>query len=227
MEISTIITRLIIASILGGIIGIERDRHGRSAGLRTQLLVCMGSALFMIISLLITSYPDGERIGDPGRIASQIIAGIGFLGAGAIIKSGYTIRGLTTAASMWVAAGIGMGVGAGYYAESLIATGLVMASLLLLRPIITYMKHDSYRVLTVVMAMSADPDTILNTVKEDKNISISYFDMERDYREKTTKMRLSLQLLHKGDTDQYAHALIGRIERLRLPLKMIHWDHHE
>lgn len=104
-ESMTFIVRLIVAALLGALIGLERDYHGRSAGLRTNLLVSLGAAVFMILSGLVASFgrtDPGSGIGipDPGRIAAQVVTGIGFLGAGAILKEGVTIRGLTTAACL-------------------------------------------------------------------------------------------------------------------------------
>lgn len=119
--------RLLIAGILGAIIGLERDIHGRAAGLRTNLLVSMGSAVFTLISVNIAHPNDPAAASeilrtDPGRIAAQIITGIGFLGAGTIIKYGFTVKGLTTAACLWLSAGIGMSAGAGFIDLALVAT---------------------------------------------------------------------------------------------------------
>ncbi|MEN6370621.1 MAG: MgtC/SapB family protein [Armatimonadota bacterium] len=107
-ELITMVLRLLLAVVLGGLIGLEREAHGRPAGLRTHILVSLGAALFTIIS---QSYTGARS--DPSRIASQIVSGIGFLGAGTIIRQGSIIRGLTTAASLWTTAAIGMAVGAG------------------------------------------------------------------------------------------------------------------
>lgn len=100
------VLRLLLAGALGGLIGYEREAHGRPAGLRTHILVCIGAAMFTIIS----SAYSGKNA-DPGRVASQIVTGIGFLGAGTIIRQGSIVRGLTTAASLWTTAAIGMAVG--------------------------------------------------------------------------------------------------------------------
>lgn len=103
--------RLILACVLGGMIGLERDLHGRNAGIRTNVLVCVGSALFTIVSISV-------RGADPSRIAAQIVCGIGFLGAGAILKDGFNIRGLTTAAYMWFIAAVGISCGLGQWVLS-------------------------------------------------------------------------------------------------------------
>jgi len=105
-DLPEMIARLVLAALLGGLIGYEREAHGRPAGLRTHILVCVGSTIFTIVS---TSFTGARS--DPARIASQIVSGIGFLGAGTIIRQGSMVRGLTTAASLWTIAAIGMAVG--------------------------------------------------------------------------------------------------------------------
>lgn len=124
-----IVFRLVAAVILGGLVGLERESSHRPAGLRTHILVSLGSALIMVISLeAFRNFPAGTW--DPGRLAAQVVSGIGFIGAGTILHEGVTIRGLTTAASLWVVAGIGLAVGAGYYFGALITTLLVTIVLL-------------------------------------------------------------------------------------------------
>jgi putative Mg2+ transporter-C (MgtC) family protein len=115
-----VLLRLFVAAALGGAIGLEREIRERQAGLRTHLVVSVGSALFTLVSAYGFS-EWGARV-DPTRIAAQIVSGIGFLGAGAIIRQGLSVRGLTTAASLWLVAAIGMASGAGYWEGALIAT---------------------------------------------------------------------------------------------------------
>lgn len=123
--------RLFFAAVLGGLIGIERERQGRPAGLRTHILVAVGSALLMLVSIEIANgYSKGTA--DPGRIAAQVVSGIGFLGAGTILREGANVRGLTTAASLWVAAALGLASGAGMYLAALITTVIVLMALILL-----------------------------------------------------------------------------------------------
>jgi putative Mg2+ transporter-C (MgtC) family protein len=125
--------RLLLAAALGGAIGFERELRDHEAGLRTHLLVALGACVFTLVSAYAwTDWTFSQRSGvtlDPTRIAAQIVTGIGFLGAGAIIVRGINVRGLTTAATLWVVAGIGMAVGTGYYAVSLGASVLVLISL--------------------------------------------------------------------------------------------------
>lgn len=121
--------RLAAAVILGGLVGLERESSHRPAGLRTHILVSLGSALIMVISMeAFRNFPTGTW--DPGRLAAQVVSGIGFIGAGTILHEGVTIRGLTTAASLWVVAGIGLAVGAGYYFGAVVTTLLVTIVLL-------------------------------------------------------------------------------------------------
>ncbi len=116
--------RLAVAAGLGGAVGLERELRERQAGLRTHLVVCVGAALFTLVSAY--GFRDvveqGRIVVDPTRIAAQIVSGIGFLGAGAIIRQGLSVRGLTTAATLWLVAAIGMAVGAGFYSGAVIAT---------------------------------------------------------------------------------------------------------
>lgn len=116
--------RLIVAALLGALIGIERERHEHPAGIRTHMLVSIGSAAFTVLSIY--SFGQGS---DPGRVAAQIVTGIGFLGAGSILKGGGTIHGLTTAASLWVVAAVGMAAGAGAWGVAAVTTVIVLISL--------------------------------------------------------------------------------------------------
>jgi putative Mg2+ transporter-C (MgtC) family protein len=140
--------RLALAAVLGGLIGVERELREREAGLRTHLLVAVGSALFTIVGAY--GFHDfiesGEAVvrTDPTRISAQIVTGIGFLGAGAIIRQGLSVRGLTTAATLWVVAAVGLAAGAGYYSGAVITTAVVLIALWPLR-IIAYRLLVRYR----------------------------------------------------------------------------------
>jgi putative Mg2+ transporter-C (MgtC) family protein len=121
--------RLLVALALGAIVGGERQWRGKSAGLRTHVLVSMGSCLLMILSQNLYVSVQGLTNADPARLAAQVVSGIGFLGAGTIMKEGPTVVGLTTAATLWVVAAIGLAVGSGYMICALITTGLSYATL--------------------------------------------------------------------------------------------------
>ncbi len=138
----TMVLRLIVAAVLGGIVGMERGSGDRPAGFRTHILVCVGSALFMLVSIygfddiapVTTNLEDdiGTRR-DTARIAAQVVSGIGFLGAGTILHEGLTIKGLTTAASLWIVSAIGLAVGSGMYLLSTVATILTLMTLVTFR----------------------------------------------------------------------------------------------
>lgn len=121
-----LILRLILSTVLGGIIGLEREVGNRPAGLRTHILVCIGATLVMLVSKY-----GFENNSDPARLAAQVVSGIGFLGAGTILRTGNTIQGLTTAASLWVCAGIGLAIGSGFYLGAIASTIIVLLSLVI------------------------------------------------------------------------------------------------
>lgn len=120
--------KLGLAVLMGGAIGLERQIAGKPAGLRTNILICMGSALVMDLSMNLVG-PDG-RVGDPSRMAAQVVTGIGFIGAGTIMQSKGNISGLTSAATIWTVAAIGLTIGAGFHVEGLGATAMVLLVLL-------------------------------------------------------------------------------------------------
>ena len=133
----SVLAKLLLATLLGGAIGLERELSQKPAGLRTNILICIGAALFTQLSIDIAQIgfsPDHHPYGDTTRIAAQIVTGIGFLGAGAILHGQGAIIGLTTAATIWVVAAIGVAVGAGAYVDALGSTVLIMLVLVGLRP---------------------------------------------------------------------------------------------
>lgn len=125
----TTVVRLAVSVILGGIIGFERQRRGKTAGLKTHILVSLGACLVAILSINMYAEVQGQTNADPARLAAQVVSGIGFLGAGAIIKEGPTIRGLTTAASLWVVASVGLATGVGAMTGAVATTVLVVLAL--------------------------------------------------------------------------------------------------
>jgi putative Mg2+ transporter-C (MgtC) family protein len=149
-----ILVKLLLAALAGGLVGLEREKHGRPAGLRTNLLVAVGSCVMVIISeayyIKYAGYNAESTLRiDPARVAAQIVTGIGFLGAGVILKEGATVRGLTTAAGLWAVSGLGMAFGMGFYSLGGIATILVLVSLSLLKRLDPFIKKDRFLTLTV------------------------------------------------------------------------------
>jgi putative Mg2+ transporter-C (MgtC) family protein len=139
------VLRIVLAAVLGGAVGIERELREHEAGLRTHMLVAVGSALFTLVSAYgfseFFAVQEGNRFVpiDPTRIAAQIVTGIGFLGAGAIIRQGPRVRGLTTAATLWAVAAIGLACGAGYYSGAIATTVVVLVALWPVRIIWRYL----------------------------------------------------------------------------------------
>jgi putative Mg2+ transporter-C (MgtC) family protein len=142
MHFTLIITlRILIAAFLGAIIGIERELNRKEAGLRTHILVCIGSTLIMLTSVYIFDIYKGIANVDPSRIASNVVTGIGFIGAGAIIRYGTSVRGLTTAATLWLVSAIGLAVGCGFYVAAVSATFISVLILLLVGKFERRMPH--------------------------------------------------------------------------------------
>jgi putative Mg2+ transporter-C (MgtC) family protein len=125
--------RLLVAALLGGIVGLEREVKHHAAGLRTNIVVALGACLFTILSL--TAFAGTSRTPDSARVAAQIVSGIGFLGAGAVFRDKDRVRGLTTAATIWLVAAVGMAAGVGDYFLAIVATIMALIVLVLLRPV--------------------------------------------------------------------------------------------
>jgi putative Mg2+ transporter-C (MgtC) family protein len=184
--------RLLIAAALGGAVGFERELRDREAGIRTHLLVSLGSALFTIIS----AYGFHEFLvsggtlvrADPTRIAAQIVTGIGFLGAGAIIRDGLSVRGLTTAATLWVVAAVGMACGAGYYWPAVAATVLTIVTLGPLRFVahrtVERMKPDEKR-LTLELVEGQPIGELLDTLED-----VRFFELQDELDRRVVQLEL-------------------------------------
>ena len=203
--------RLCLGFAAGAIIGFERSSHNQVAGLRTHILISLGATLLMLLSIWIPQQIGarfGGGTGDPGRIAAQVVSGIGFLGAGAIIRLGNNVKGLTTAASLWFVAAVGLAVGAGMYIAAAIAEALGLITLMFLSrlerrvfPLVTnkvlelHYKHDS------------NPD-----IKAAQDILLSFGlhsqlpDVNQGSKKKTTKIRFQVNIAESTDISALARA---------------------
>ncbi|NLF93461.1 MAG: MgtC/SapB family protein [Oligosphaeraceae bacterium] len=178
MEMQIFLGRIGLAMILGGVIGIERDIHGRAAGLRTHMLVSVGAALFTLVSLTLAE--ASGRAGDPGRIAAQVVSGIGFLGAGTILKSGFSVRGLTTAACMWLVAAIGMACATGWLVQATIVAFGVLAVLLTVKRLENRL-HRLFSLRVTISSGSAEiPRLMREFVSQHRGITIMSTDLSYD-----------------------------------------------
>jgi putative Mg2+ transporter-C (MgtC) family protein len=185
LSLAELAFRIGLAAGLGAAIGLERELREREAGLRTHLLVALGSALFTLVSAYAWSdWSFSNRSGivfDPTRIAAQIVTGVGFLGAGAIIRQGLTVRGLTTAATLWAVAAIGMAVGAGFYSAAIITTVVVIVSLWPLRVLAYHVftrVRPEERPLEIELPSGASAQPVLAAV-EDLGADVESFQLER------------------------------------------------
>jgi putative Mg2+ transporter-C (MgtC) family protein len=175
-----IIIRLLLGTLFGGVIGFERQVHGRPAGFRTHILVCIAAVLIMLVSeyyqYLSSIDPSYIRI-DPGRIAAGALAGVGFIGAGVVLKAGLSIQGLTTAACIWVVSAMGLAVGSGLYLAGAVTFLITIFSLASLRVVERKMPKLTYRFLTITADLNADEDQITSIIKK-TDLSIVNTDYE-------------------------------------------------
>ena len=127
-----VMLRLVVAVLLSSLVGFEREIRGRDAGLRTHVLMGLSSCLFMLVSIFVAQGSGEGQIFDPGRIAAGVVTGVGILCAGTVIRFGTSVKGLTTAASLWAVAALGLAVGAGFYTAACMTTGLILVTLFIL-----------------------------------------------------------------------------------------------
>ncbi len=207
-EIEVISLKIILSAFLGGLIGLERDIRGRHAGLRTHLLVCVGSCLFMLISIDIYSIYHSFNANsvlriDPARIAAQIITGIGFIGAGTILRSGTTIIGLTTAGSIWVCAAIGMAVGLGYFNPALLTTAITLISLLILNKVeLLYPKTTYFQIFLKLKYENNLEERFFNFI-EKQNLTVRDFELKNIKNDKILNIVFTLVLKRTGIKRHY------------------------
>lgn len=194
--------KLILAALLGGAIGFERESHGQAAGIRTNLLVSVGACLMMMLSLHMEElfrHLNANSVVrlDPGRIASYAIASMGFLGAGAIIKGKGSVRGLTTAAGLWLVTGLGLAVGAGYLFPAISSTILSLLILFGLRQLKTLFPHDIYTVLVLKFGGMEKPiEQIKKTLAEYPELTIQFINIQQTLSPQTMTYRF--RLVSKG-----------------------------
>ncbi|HHW23798.1 MAG TPA: MgtC/SapB family protein [Clostridiaceae bacterium] len=195
-----IFTRIFAACLLGGVIGFEREySRNRPAGFRTHILVCMGSCLTMVIvHFLITAY-EGKIDIDPTRMAGQVVSGIGFLGAGAILRHGASVKGITTAASIWVVAGVGLACGVGFYTGAVLATVLVWAVLMYLKGLENKLtRKKKPRILEVEGEAGKQLIIPLNDLLKDLRISVRSMEVTENPETGRQKIFFNLEFENKA-----------------------------
>lgn len=215
----TVIVRLAISFLLGAIIGVERQFRRREAGMRTFTLICMGSAAAMLISIWIPqTYPNFLN-GDPGRIAAQVLTGIGFLGAGAIMQSHGSVHGLTTAACIWVMAVIGMAAGAGMFLAASLTTGFTLFVLVSLERLERRMFLDGVNKILTISCSTSSPDLKgIRKIVEDRNIFIVSLSYEHNYDKDTSVITYKVNVKSKSSYSALFADIrqLGYITQIRL-----------
>lgn len=201
------IYRLILSLILGGLIGIDRERSRQAAGLRTHILICTGSTLLMLVSAFVPQKFEYE-MGDPGRIVAQVVSGIGFLGAGAIFRLGVNVKGLTTAASIWVVAAIGITVGTGLYEAAIFATFLLLFVLIVLSFFERIVfPHQILKILKITAdSVDFEPKHIQNVFYQNQ-IKLGMKNMAQNYVKKETIYTYYIYLTKKTDLQKFVNSL--------------------
>ena len=213
------IARLFLAAILSGLVGYEREIHGRLAGFRTHILVCVGSPLIMLTSMYIFEIYRGLATPDPARIAAQVVSGIGFLGAGTIIRFKASVRGLTTAASLWTIAGIGLAVGSGLYVPAAVTTVIVLATLFFLNIFEkSLIRKDWYKVIAVETKAGASQLEEIRSVLAEYEVEVKDFEVQKSASSDNLVLKITLKLL----TSEYDEEIISRVRQLD-GIKKVNW----
>ncbi|MCF6154523.1 MAG: MgtC/SapB family protein [Candidatus Brocadia sp.] len=214
------IGKLLIAAVLGGIIGWERERRGRPAGLRTHILVCVGVTLMMVVSEHIfhkykTFAADSIIRVDPARIAAQVVTGIGFLGAGTIMRFKTTVRGLTTAASLWVVAGIGLAIGSSCYTPAILTTVITLFALLLVPLFERDIKRDTYKTLKICASGSEPNFTSILEILKRNSMELQHYEFERDLVKNEVQYNINVRFKDESAVSKVCDEVTGSIKEIR------------
>ncbi len=215
----TIFFRLTFSFIIGFIVGVEREKHKQPAGLRTHILICMGSTLIMLLSIFVPqTFPEFQN-GDPSRIAAQVVSGIGFLGAGAIMKFGVNVKGLTTAASIWVIAALGLTIGAGMYMGAIIGTTILLIALVVLDVLGKKVFTNKFikRLNIYTHGQKVHSDDFLPILNKHK-VAVRTIDIEHSFDEDKISYYLTVQISEKVKLTDLTSDLssISGIKRVKL-----------
>ncbi|MDD5495513.1 MAG: MgtC/SapB family protein [Candidatus Omnitrophica bacterium] len=204
--------RLLLAAVLSGVVGYEREFHGRAAGFRTHILLCVGSTLVMLTSIHVFEAFYDKVPCDPSRIAAGVVTGIGFLGAGTIMRFRASVRGLTTAASLWVVAGIGLAIGSGMYFGAIMATLLTVVALMMFSKIEHSMiRKDWYKTMVIEMREGMDRLKYIREVLAEHGAEITDFEVERSRDGANIIFKVGLRL-HVVKDDEGILNDIGRLD---------------
>jgi putative Mg2+ transporter-C (MgtC) family protein len=199
MSDAIVVTRLLVIATLAGLIGFERERHGRAAGLRTHMLVGVGSCLMMLTALHVMESLAGRVEVDPTRMGAQVVSGIGFLGAGTIMRFRASVRGLTTAASLWAVCGIGLAVGAGFLVGAVAGTSIVLVVLFALGRLERAIRNDWFRMLVIDSKAGSEDLAQIRRVLGEFDVEIRDFEITRPEGAETSMIEFDLRLVSERD----------------------------
>ncbi len=200
--------RILIGFVIGAIIGVEREAHNQPAGLRTHILISIGSTIVMLISIYIPQTYTQFQNGDPGRLAAQVVSGIGFLGAGAILRFGADVKGLTTAASIWAVAALGLAVGAGMYGIAFIGAFVILFALTVMDLFEkrVFKERTIRRIILLVKKKHSDIPALKETLKI-LDIRVISTGLERNVNEATDKITFLVGVTRRHDVQKLSDLL--------------------
>jgi putative Mg2+ transporter-C (MgtC) family protein len=221
-----ILTHLLVATMAGGLIGLERTYHGRPAGFRTHTLVCVASSLLMLVTMYQAKWftgapPDTVRI-DPTRMAQGVMTGIGFLGAGVIMREGLTVRGLTTAASIWVTASIGILAGVGFYSAVLVGTIITLGILTVLRKAENRMPSQIYANNTIIFARDNYlSETEIRELHSRNGFSVANMSYRLMEKGEQLEYRMTVRTMDRGNIEKLSKTLLGLSSIVEFNISMV------
>ena len=204
--------RLALITLIAGLIGFERERHGRAAGFRTHILVGLGSCLVMLTGLHLMESLAGRVEFDPTRMAAQVVSGIGFLGAGTILRFRASVRGLTTAASLWAVGGIGLAVGAGFLSGAVLCGLIVLLALFGFSRLERGMRKDWYQTLIIETAGSGEDLARIRGLLADYDIEIRDLDIKKGVAPGEVRLEIQVKLLQDQPREEIVEQLM-QLER--------------
>lgn len=213
-----VLKRLLLVTVLAGAIGVERERHGRAAGFRTHILVGVGACLVMLTGLHLWEATAGHAAIDPTRMAAQVVSGIGFLGAGTILRFRASVRGLTTAASLWAVAGVGLAVGAGFLIGAVASTVVVLTALFGFSRLERALRTSAYGTLVAEGEASGQDLVNIRRVLAEYEVEIRDLDIQAGDGSRSSRVELHVKLPDRQHMDE----IIEELQQLK-GITRAHW----
>ena len=219
MTTAVIAQRLFLVTLIAGAIGYERERHGRAAGFRTHILVGVGSCLVMLTGFYVWEAFPSHSNWDPSHMAAQVVSGIGFLGAGTILRFRSSVRGLTTAASLWAVGGVGLAIGAGFLVGGLLTGFVILMTLFAFARLEYLMRRDWYRLLVIETRASAKELARIRGLLADYDIEVRDFDIKTTDKPEGVRLEFHVKLLPDHPRDD----IIKKVQEGSEHVVEAHW----